>query len=118
MGEAFITRRGGGAPFTITELDPTIFNFLNDDYKTFNCPKDIAPEGTISCFIVKTNTGDVQIMLKPSGFMHLSFGLTTGGHGAITFGVGSSTSTAWVFSYSNYSASFGTPTKAYSYVIE
>lgn len=121
MGEAFITRRGGGAPFTITEVDPTIFNFLNDAYKTFNCPKELALSGQVTGFIVQTNgIYIVSILIKPEKRCLLT-AIETGAidnQAVIEFNVAASTSAAWVFTNGNYTALVGTPTKAYSYVIE
>ena len=119
MAESILSRISGGggvSGITLTELDPTIFSFVDTNYKTFNCPMAIAPEGTISRFLVKTDLGDIQILLEPQSDMYLSQATTS--RGQIVFGYSSPGTETWTFTNSNNTPKLGTPQKAYSYTID
>lgn len=119
MAESILSRINGGggvSGITLTELDPTIFSFVNDTYKTFNCPMAIAPADTTSRFLIKTDTSDIQIMLKPQSFMFLSY--VANSSNQYSFSVSASGTETWTFVNDNYSPQLGTPQKAYSYTID
>lgn len=117
MAESILSRISGGgggvAGITLTEIeDVSPFSFLNSNYKTFTCQKELAEAGKITGFIVLTDTYNVNILVFPEKQSVIQAKELTGTNAFYNYMSNSTTTTsAWVWTVygGQYTNTLGTP---------